>query len=124
MHRRVGIAFRSESVPILTRSSQRRRTGEHGVGIGKQEYLEYELGRTVDLLRGIKKLVDPQNIMASSDAQRFTRLFLTFVLVFRTLASSSPRKRSVDTRCDRDGNREGGGGAIGVALEPWNFGLL
>ncbi|GAA5851456.1 hypothetical protein JCM8547_001100 [Rhodosporidiobolus lusitaniae] len=42
-------------------------TGEHGVGIGKKPYVEAELGAgTVQLLRDIKKLVDPQNIMNPS----------------------------------------------------------
>lgn len=41
-------------------------SGEHGVGIGKLEYMEGELGAgTVDLLRSIKNMVDPQNIMVS-----------------------------------------------------------
>ena len=35
-------------------------TGEHGVGIGKREYLYSELGEgTVELMRSIKKLIDP-----------------------------------------------------------------
>jgi len=39
-------------------------TGEHGVGVGKKEYLVDELGEgTVDLMRTIKKAVDPLNIM-------------------------------------------------------------
>lgn len=39
-------------------------TGEHGVGIGKKWALERELGKgTVDLLRSIKQLIDPKNIM-------------------------------------------------------------
>lgn len=39
-------------------------TGEHGVGIGKREYLTNELGEgTVELLRQIKRQVDPKNIM-------------------------------------------------------------
>lgn len=39
-------------------------TGEHGVGLGKKVYLEQELGKeTVDLMRSIKKLIDPKNIM-------------------------------------------------------------
>ena len=38
-------------------------TGEHSVGLGKKVYLEAELGRpTVDLLRDIKRLIDPQNL--------------------------------------------------------------
>ncbi|KAK7035752.1 mitochondrial D-lactate dehydrogenase [Favolaschia claudopus] len=39
-------------------------TGEHGVGVGKKEYLEVELGKgTVDLMKRVKKAVDPYNIM-------------------------------------------------------------
>jgi D-lactate dehydrogenase (cytochrome) len=38
--------------------------GEHGVGIGKKEYLEKELGMgTVALLKKLKRVLDPQNIM-------------------------------------------------------------
>ncbi|KAJ7168298.1 D-lactate dehydrogenase cytochrome oxidoreductase [Mycena crocata] len=39
-------------------------TGEHGVGVGKKEYLKEELGEgTVALMKQIKKTVDPYNIM-------------------------------------------------------------
>ena len=38
-------------------------TGEHGIGIGKQSYLLEELGETVDLMRDIKRLFDPENLM-------------------------------------------------------------
>ncbi|TFK55021.1 hypothetical protein OE88DRAFT_1653638 [Heliocybe sulcata] len=39
-------------------------TGEHGVGIGKKEYLYDELGEgTVALMKTLKKAVDPLNIM-------------------------------------------------------------
>jgi len=39
-------------------------TGEHGVGIGKMVHLENELGKgTLDLLRTIKKTLDPRNIL-------------------------------------------------------------
>jgi hypothetical protein len=35
-------------------------TGEHGVGIGKREYLVEELGEgTVEFMRMVKKAVDP-----------------------------------------------------------------
>ncbi|PVF98174.1 hypothetical protein CPB86DRAFT_705625 [Serendipita vermifera] len=38
-------------------------TGEHGVGIGKKEYLTEELGEgTVTLMRAIKQTVDPMNL--------------------------------------------------------------
>ncbi|RDB21563.1 D-lactate dehydrogenase [cytochrome], mitochondrial [Hypsizygus marmoreus] len=39
-------------------------TGEHGVGIGKKEYLVDELGEgTVELMRVIKRAVDPLNLL-------------------------------------------------------------
>jgi D-lactate dehydrogenase (cytochrome) len=37
-------------------------TGEHGIGQGKQEFLEGELGGSVAIMRQIKKALDPQNI--------------------------------------------------------------
>jgi D-lactate dehydrogenase (cytochrome) len=37
-------------------------TGEHGIGQGKQEFLEAELGGSVDVMRQIKRALDPQNI--------------------------------------------------------------
>ncbi|KAI0928260.1 hypothetical protein AcW1_005561 [Taiwanofungus camphoratus] len=42
-------------------------TGEHGVGVGKKEYLVDELGEdTVELMRTIKRAVDPLNILNPS----------------------------------------------------------
>ena len=39
-------------------------TGEHGVGIGKQEFMRAELGDDViDLMRDIKRVFDPGNLM-------------------------------------------------------------
>jgi len=38
-------------------------TGEHGIGIGKQEWLVAELGDAVDQMRMIKRSLDPQNIL-------------------------------------------------------------
>jgi len=39
-------------------------TGEHGVGLGKQEYLEPEHGEAaVDIMRGIKRTFDPNGIL-------------------------------------------------------------
>lgn len=38
-------------------------TGEHGIGQGKMAYLEAEIGHGVDLIRQIKAVFDPQNIM-------------------------------------------------------------
>ena len=42
-------------------------TGEHGVGVGKKEYLIEELGEdTVELMRTVKKAIDPLDIMNPS----------------------------------------------------------
>ena len=38
-------------------------TGEHGVGIGKREALAKEHGDAIDVMRAIKKALDPGNIM-------------------------------------------------------------
>jgi D-lactate dehydrogenase (cytochrome) len=38
-------------------------TGEHGIGQGKQKYLEAELGtEAIDAMRAVKQALDPQNI--------------------------------------------------------------
>ena len=38
-------------------------TGEHGIGIGKQDYLIAEHGEAVSIMRQIKNALDPDNIM-------------------------------------------------------------
>lgn len=38
-------------------------TGEHGIGLGKQQWLVAELGAAVDQMRLIKRALDPQNIL-------------------------------------------------------------
>jgi D-lactate dehydrogenase (cytochrome) len=38
-------------------------TGEHGVGIGKMKYLEAEHGTALDVMRAIKRALDPENRM-------------------------------------------------------------
>ena len=37
-------------------------TGEHGVGLGKREALVDELGDSVDIMREIKRALDPRGI--------------------------------------------------------------
>lgn len=38
-------------------------TGEHGVGIGKKKYLAQEFGEGLDIMRQIKRTLDPDNIL-------------------------------------------------------------
>jgi D-lactate dehydrogenase (cytochrome) len=38
-------------------------TGEHGIGLGKQEWLKLELGDAVDLMRDVKQALDPLGLM-------------------------------------------------------------
>jgi D-lactate dehydrogenase (cytochrome) len=38
-------------------------TGEHGVGIGKLDFLLAEHGEAVSVMRQIKRALDPDNIM-------------------------------------------------------------
>ncbi len=38
-------------------------SGEHGIGIGKMEYMEDEHGEGINVMRQIKQALDPQNIM-------------------------------------------------------------
>jgi D-lactate dehydrogenase (cytochrome) len=38
-------------------------TGEHGIGLGKQDYLVAELGEAVDVMRMIKRALDPGNLL-------------------------------------------------------------
>jgi D-lactate dehydrogenase (cytochrome) len=38
-------------------------TGEHGIGTGKIDFLQQELGEAVEVMRAIKRALDPQNLM-------------------------------------------------------------
>ena len=47
-------------------------TGEHGIGLGKIDWLERELGGAVDLMRTLKRALDPDNIMNPGKIFRLT----------------------------------------------------
>ena len=38
-------------------------TGEHGVGIGKRRFMKAEHGKGLNLMKGIKTLLDPNGIL-------------------------------------------------------------
>jgi len=38
-------------------------TGEHGIGVGKMKYMREEHGDALDVMRSIKRALDPQNIL-------------------------------------------------------------
>jgi D-lactate dehydrogenase (cytochrome) len=38
-------------------------TGEHGVGIGKRRFMDAEHGKSLEWMKGIKKLFDPNGIL-------------------------------------------------------------
>lgn len=47
-------------------------TGEHGVGVGKRDYLVEELGAgTVELMKTIKKAIDPLNLFNPGKVNQF-----------------------------------------------------
>jgi len=54
-------------------------TGEHGVGIGKREYLYKELGEgTVELMRSVKKTIDPLNLFNPGKVRQRSITLLDF----------------------------------------------
>ena len=62
-------------------------TGEHGVGVGKKEYLVEELGvNTVELMRTIKRAIDPLNIMNPGKVSRLFRTLIARVEIAQALS--------------------------------------
>lgn len=59
------VSIRQSRTPRMNNDIARLSgTGEHGVGLGKKEYLIDELGKgTVDLMKRIKNTLDPNHIM-------------------------------------------------------------
>jgi D-lactate dehydrogenase (cytochrome) len=46
-------------------------TGEHGVGANKIDYVEQEFGPAVDVMRAIKRALDPHNLLNPGKVLRF-----------------------------------------------------
>ena len=38
-------------------------TGEHGIGLGKKEYLVQELPQAINVMKLVKNALDPHNLM-------------------------------------------------------------
>jgi D-lactate dehydrogenase (cytochrome) len=38
-------------------------SGEHGIGLEKKEFMDKQHGKSIFLMKEIKKLIDPNNIM-------------------------------------------------------------
>jgi len=53
----------SERIVELALAHDGTCTGEHGIGIGKKHYLRQEHGDAVDLMRAIKRAIDPAGIL-------------------------------------------------------------
>ena len=38
-------------------------TGEHGIGLGKRDFLRAEHGEAVEVMRAVKRALDPRNLL-------------------------------------------------------------
>ena len=60
-------------------------TGEHGVGVGKKEYLVSELGEgTVNLMKAVKDAIDPNHIMNPGKVHIDSMLVVRIPLIILT----------------------------------------
>jgi len=76
----------------------RKGTGEHGVGIGKKEFLVEELGAgTVALMKTIKRAIDPLGIMNPGKVQAYHILPMEFGSRNRGLTTSFSCIQTVTT---------------------------
>jgi len=48
-------------------------TGEHGVGANKIGYVEQEFGPAVEVMRAIKRALDPQNLLNPGKVVRLVK---------------------------------------------------
>jgi len=53
----------NESIVLKAIELDGTATGEHGVGIGKREYMQREHGDSLDIMRMTKKMLDPNGIL-------------------------------------------------------------
>jgi D-lactate dehydrogenase (cytochrome) len=69
----VGIFYNEDGVEAAHKANEKivhralelggTATGEHGVGIGKAKFMEQEHGKSLEIMKQIKHLLDPNNIM-------------------------------------------------------------
>lgn len=88
-------SFLSNADLLTSFLTQPAGTGEHGVGVGKKEYLIDELGEdTVELMRTVKKAVDPLNIMNPTKVRlghRYSRNCIEFAHSFIRILKTTRR---------------------------------
>ena len=80
-------------------------TGEHGVGIGKKEYLVEELGEgTVQLMKTIKKAIDPLGIFNPGKVCAILKIPLFFFVhqLFDSSIQTTCRRRGMIKRFGKD----------------------
>jgi D-lactate dehydrogenase (cytochrome) len=67
--------YSSQSTLRATDDIPSTGTGEHGVGIGKRDYLYEELGEgTVELMRSLKKTIDPLGLFNPGKVSKVNHL--------------------------------------------------